>query len=120
MRSNLPVTNVYKKKSIKSTLLTTQLLYGLIVLSFIALSLNFFLPLNRNINTLNNEELIKEPSQNNADDWEQLMGIYRVNLSNHLETPVKITKNQNGKGKIVIHYEDEDSLADIVKNKILK
>ena len=28
MRSNLPVTNVYKKKSIKSTLLTTQLLYG--------------------------------------------------------------------------------------------
>ena len=69
---------------------------------------------------INNEELIKEPSQNNADDWEQLIGIYRINLSNHLETPVKITKNQNGKGKIVIHYEDEDSLADIVKNKILK
>ena len=74
----------------------------------------------RNINTPNNEELIKEPSQNNLDDWEQLMGIYRINLSNHLETPVKITKNQNGKGKIVIHYEDEDSLADIIKNKILK
>ena len=28
MRSNLPVINVYKKKSIKSKLLVTQLLYG--------------------------------------------------------------------------------------------
>ena len=28
MRSNLPVINVYKKKGIKSKLLTTQLLYG--------------------------------------------------------------------------------------------
>ena len=28
MRSNLPVINVYKKKSIKSKLLSTQLLYG--------------------------------------------------------------------------------------------
>ena len=28
MRSNLPVINVYKKKSIKSKLIVTQLLYG--------------------------------------------------------------------------------------------
>ena len=31
---------------------STQLLYGLIIISFIALSLNFILPLNKNLNSL--------------------------------------------------------------------
>ena len=56
----------------------------------------------------------------NTDDWEQLVGIYKINLSNYLSTSVDIKRNQNGKGKIVVHYQNEDDLADIIKNKILK
>ena len=56
----------------------------------------------------------------NTDDWEQLVGIYKINLSNHLATSVDIKRNQNGKGRIIVHYQNEDELADIIKNKILK
>ena len=70
------------------------------------------------------KNLITEPpvqdSIHNTDDWEQLVGIYKINLSNHLSTSVEIKKNQNGKGRIIIHYQNEDELADIIKNKILK
>ena len=39
---------------------STQLLYGLIIISFIALSLNFFLPLNKNLNSLINPKSLSE------------------------------------------------------------
>ena len=74
----------------------------------------------KSINNPDNKDLLKQPNQNDINDWEQLIGIYKINLSNHLQTPINITKNQNGRGKIVIHYENEDNLADIIKNKILK
>ena len=52
--------------------------------------------------------------------WEQLLGIYKMNLSNYLQTSVEIKKNKNGKGKIIVDYQDEDNLEDIIKNKILR
>jgi len=66
---------------------------------------------------------LANPNQNNfenTDDWEQLVGIYKTNLSNYLSTSIEIIKNQNGKGKIIVHYQDEDNLTDIIKNKILR
>jgi len=64
----------------------------------------------------------ESPSQDNFDndDWEQLVGIYKINLSNHLSTSIDIHRNKNGKGRIIVHYQNEDELADIIKNKILK
>ena len=40
-----------------------------------------------------------------------------MNLSNYLETSIDIKTNRNGKGKIIVHYQDEDNLTDIIKNK---
>lgn len=59
-------------------------------------------------------------NQYESDDWEQLLGIYKMNLSNYLQTSVEIKKNKNGKGKIIVDYQDEDNLEDIIKNKILR
>ena len=69
--------------------------------------------------TINPENPIQNNIEN-TDDWEQLVGIYKINLSNYLSTSIEITKNQNGKGKIIVHYQDEDNLTDIIKNKILR
>jgi len=65
-------------------------------------------------------EMVNVNNSYNSDDWEQLVGIYKINLSNHLSTSVDIKRNQSGKGQIVVHYQNEDELADIIKNKILK
>jgi len=56
----------------------------------------------------------------NSEDWEELVAIYIMNLSKHLETSINITKNKNGSGKITIDYRHEEELAQIIKNKILK
>jgi len=56
----------------------------------------------------------------NSEDYEELIAIYIVNLSRYLETSINITKNKNGKGKITIDYQNEEELAQIIKNKILK
>jgi len=55
-----------------------------------------------------------------SEDWEELVAIYIMNLSKHLETSINITKNKNGSGKITIDYRHEEELARIIKNKILK
>ena len=55
-----------------------------------------------------------------SEDWEELVAIYIMNLSKHLETSINITKNKNGSGKITIDYRHEEELAQIIKNKILK
>ena len=56
----------------------------------------------------------------NSEDWEELVAIYTIKLSKYLETPIDIRKNKNGKGKIIIDYQDEEELSQIIKNKILK
>ena len=48
------------------------------------------------------------------------MAIYTMNLSKYLETAVSIRKNKNGIGKVIIDYQSEEELAQIIKNKILK
>ena len=53
-------------------------------------------------------------------DWEELLAIYTMKLSKYLETSINIIKNKNGKGKITIDYQNEEDLAQIIKNKILK
>ena len=62
---------------------------------------------------------IQKKSQN-KDDWHEQVAIYVMNLSKYLETSVSIRKNKNGIGKVIISYQDEEELAQIIKNKILK
>ena len=74
----------------------------------------------RVFNNIENQVKTIVINSNQKDDWEQLVAIYKMNLSNYLETPIEIKKNRNGKGKIIVHYHSENDLADIIKNKILK
>ena len=63
---------------------------------------------------------LKISNNESLEDFDQLIGIYTTNLSNHFETRININTNKNGNGKIVIHFEDSDNLKDIIENKILK
>lgn len=71
-------------------------------------------------NLIDNESNLIKDEKSDSSDWEQLVGIYKANLSNYLKTSIEIKKNKNGKGKIIVEYQDEDNLADIIKNKILR
>ena len=61
-----------------------------------------------------------EDNKYDIEDLEQLMGIYITNLSNHFGTRIDINTTKKGNGKIIIHFENEDNLKDIIKNKILR
>jgi ParB family chromosome partitioning protein len=54
------------------------------------------------------------------DEWDEQAAIYILKLSKYLETSVSIRKNKNGIGKVIINYQSEQELAQIIKNKILK
>ena len=62
---------------------------------------------------------IQKKSQNQV-DWDKQAAIYIKNLSKYLDTTVSIRKNKNGIGKVIINYQSEEELAQIIKNKILK
>ena len=43
-----------------------------------------------------------------------------MNLSKYLETSISIRKNKNGTGRVIIDYQSDEELAQIINNKILK
>ena len=62
---------------------------------------------------------IQKKSQKNQ-NWDEVAAIYIMNLSKYLETSISIRKNKNGTGRVVIDYQSDEELAQIINNKILK
>ena len=62
---------------------------------------------------------IQKKSQNKQ-DWDEVAAIYIMNLSKYLETSISIRKNKNGTGRVIIDYQSDEELAQIINNKILK
>ena len=55
-----------------------------------------------------------------SDDFDQLVAVYRSNLSDFLSTNIDIKINKKGNGKLVIHFQNDKELQNIIKNKILR
>ena len=62
---------------------------------------------------------IQKKSQKNQ-NWDEVAAIYIMNLSKYLETSISIRKNKNGTGRVIIDYQSDEELAQIINNKILK
>ena len=69
----------------------------------------------KEVNKYKSLKTLEVKSKKDFNNIEKLIKILKSNLFNHLESKVEIKKNQNDKGKIIIHFNDIKNLEDIIK-----